>query len=257
MNRPSAILPVVAVILIALGLILFYIFGGSSNTPAKSTGPAPAAANNPTTKPLQTKPSVSAPPAAPSPIFAALTSTDPAALTRALAANKNGVDAKDASGRTPLMVAAQAGNAEAVRTLAAANASIDAKDSSGNTALILAARAGKLDSIRALLDQGASINAANDAGQTALAAAAGEPGHADTVRLLLEASADPEIADASHATPLMLAAEHGDADCVIVLLNAGASPTAKTPDGRSALDRAKTRTDDAGKAVVAVLDQAD
>ncbi len=65
-------------------------------------------------------------------------------------------NARDASGRPALVVAASAGRLETVRTLLRAGASPDATDRSGWTALHEAARKGDLALVRALLDAGAT-----------------------------------------------------------------------------------------------------
>jgi hypothetical protein len=54
----------------------------------------------------------------------------------------------------------------------------------------------------------------------------------------------------------MFAAERGDGDKILLLLNAGAAARAKSSDGRSALDRALARNDDAGRRCAQILEQA-
>ena len=289
MTRPSAVLPTVAVLLLAAGLVLFYFTTRAGKSPAGAPGTAAPQVNRTPAQPQPTAPNTPEPT-----LLAAAGSGDAAAVQRLLASPtkplldepaRTGMDvglnalqlaasrghsgivraliqagaapeARTADGWTPLMFAARAGSAETVSDIANAGAAVDAKNKAGETALIVAAKAGKAEAVRVLFNAGASVNAADEQGNTALAAAVSLPGRAEVVQLLLEANADPDIPDGSGATALMKAAERADPETVVILLNAGASATAKSSDGRTALDRARTRTDPQGQQVATVLDQA-
>ena len=101
------------------------------------------------------------------------------------------VNAKDSRGQTPLMLAAERGDAIRVRALIAAHASLDSRDNEGRTALVVAAgsdQKGSLDCVRQLIAAGADVNASDDDGTTPLMEAAS--GHLDSVKALIAAGAD-------------------------------------------------------------------
>ena len=81
------------------------------------------------------------------------------------------VDAKDSSGRTPLMLAAdneQFVPDDVMKLLLDKGAQLNAQDPEGNTPLILAAKAGSMSGVEFLVGSGAEVNAKNNAGETAL-----------------------------------------------------------------------------------------
>jgi len=99
-----------------------------------------------------------------------------------------GLDARDAQGRTPLVVAASAGQAEVVRTLLAQGAGVNATSEDGRTALIAAAQSNQLVVIQALIKAGANLNAATRGTGTALEVAESK-GEAQIAALLLASGA--------------------------------------------------------------------
>ncbi len=196
------------------------------------------------------------------------------------------VEARAKDGRTALMYAAGWADAPTVKALLDASARIDARSDDQWTALMMAASRGTLDSLDALIKSGANMEFKNRWGQTALICAAlvadvekvkklihGSPLNAadaagltalnvacgggedstPVVAALLEASADPKIADSDGVTPLMRAADRGDAARAGMLLKAGAPVDTKDKSGRTALDWAIARDDDAGRAVAQLL----
>lgn len=165
-------------------------------------------------------------------------------------------DASGNEGRTPLMLGAARGHGSVVARLTEAGASVDARDVHGRTALMAAAQGAHVEAVHALLSAGASLNTADHAGTTALALAAGVPQGQSVVQALLEAGADPDAADHTGFTPLMYAARSGPPGSVVLLLNAGASPGTRAQDGRTALDLARARADEAGQAIADLLAQA-
>jgi ankyrin repeat protein len=133
-------------------------------------------------------------------------------------------DAVNRYGYTPLVIAAQAGNASLVRALLNAGADPNHPVPGGETPLMGAARAGSLDAVQALLAAGANPNAKEEErDQSALIWAAAE-GHADVVRALIAAKADFRIRLDSGFTPLLFAARDGKLEVVKALLAAGANP---------------------------------
>jgi hypothetical protein len=79
-----------------------------------------------------------------------------------------GLDARDAQGLTPLIVAAAEGQADMVRSLLAQGAGVNATSADGRTALIAAAENNRIDSVQALIAAGANLNAATRGTGTAL-----------------------------------------------------------------------------------------
>ncbi len=163
------------------------------------------------------------------------------------------IDARSEDQWTALMMAASRGSSESLDALIAAGANMEFKNRWGQTALTCAALVADTEKVRKLV-HGSPLNAADANGMTALNVACG--GGEDSnpvVAALLEAGADPKIADSDGVTPLMRAADRGDAARVAMLLKAGAPVDAKDLSGRTAMDWATARDDDAGKAVAAVL----
>lgn len=83
------------------------------------------------------------------------------------------VNARDGSGYTPLMIASESGQFEAVKGLIANGATVDLARTTGMTALQLACQSGHTAVAKFLLDQGASINKADICGETPLHHASG------------------------------------------------------------------------------------
>lgn len=171
------------------------------------------------------------------------------------------IDARDADGRTPVMVATVARRTEAVRTLADAEADLDIRDDTldnvllyaganglldivrlaneagadpaltnrfGGTALIPACERGHVDVVRYLLaESDVDVDHVNRLGWTGLLEAIvlsdGGPAHQEIVRLLLDAGADPDLADGDGVTPLAHARVRGFAEIVTLLEAADAT----------------------------------
>lgn len=146
-------------------------------------------------------------------------------------------------GTTPLMHAAEIGDAERVRKLLTAGEQVNATDPAGNTALAYAAGSGDPDTVRVLLRAGAAgplgraLSDAAVAGSTAavevlLNAGAHGLDHAlvaavvndepATVRLLLEKGADPNSRDSEGKEVLQIACGNGNVTIEKLLRNAGA-----------------------------------
>jgi hypothetical protein len=83
------------------------------------------------------------------------------------------VNARDANGRTALMITAENGHSDATKYLLERGADINAQDSDGRTALILAVIGGHDDTVKLLLRWRPNVNVVDVAGRTALAEARG------------------------------------------------------------------------------------
>ena len=95
-------------------------------------------------------------------------------------------------------------------------ASVDARDDSGETPLIKAAEAGDCSAVRDLLERGADATAESYTQWTALHGAA-ENGCVDCIRLLVDAGARPDARAKSGLTPAEIAKKYGQ-DAAFALL---------------------------------------
>jgi uncharacterized protein len=179
---------------------------------------------------------------------------------RALIAEGADVDARDRHGRTPILVATMARQADAVRALIEAEADVDIRDDNlanpflyagaeglldilrlvneagadpaitnryGGVALIPASERGHVEVVRYLLEESdVDVDHVNNLGWTALLEAVilgdGGPRHQAIVRLLVEHGADPELADRDGLTPLAHAQARGQREVEAILVEAGA-----------------------------------
>jgi ankyrin repeat protein len=212
----------------------------------------------------------------------------PEAVEAAIARGGN-VDAPGISGRTPLQIAADHGDAATVARLLAHGARVDERGNDGTTPLQLASRRGasacigllahsshELDAFagmkrrtalhdaslaadaegpRVLLHAGADPNARDGDGKTALhLVAAADPYRTALVApVLLDGGADPKIQDARGFAVLHAAAFHDNPTLVrLVIARARESLDVVTPLGENALDVAlRWRHDAAAEALLA------
>jgi uncharacterized protein len=91
---------------------------------------------------------------------------------------------------TPLLLAAQSGNAAVMAPLVAAGADVNAKTANGTTALMLAAASGSADAVKVLLDKGADINAQESVRGLNAAMFAAAQNRAEVLTLLAKRGAD-------------------------------------------------------------------
>jgi ankyrin repeat protein len=165
-------------------------------------------------------------------------------IIKALLAAGANVNAADAFGQTPLMIASQGGSKEVIKLLldAGARASINAKDVKGHTALMFAPM--RYDSepeiVRVLIAAGADVNAVNEDGQTALMLAA-QGGSIEIIQLLLKSGVSISTKDNKGQTALMYSSQPSsyrqpfNADVSKILIQAGASVNEKDAQGLTAL----------------------
>lgn len=189
----------------------------------------------------------------------AVAAQDTAAMGRLIAAGAD-LNATDAHGRTPLMIAGYRRDLAAAGLLIKAGADVNALDSqrydlitiaavadhaamirlalaSGGdprlvtspydgTALIAAAHLGHVAVVQALIDGGAPLDHVNNLQWTALIESIvlgdGGPRHVACLRALVAAGANVNIPDGNGATPLTLARRAGYAEMVRILESAGA-----------------------------------
>ncbi|HEX8522693.1 MAG TPA: ankyrin repeat domain-containing protein [Tepidisphaeraceae bacterium] len=160
------------------------------------------------------------------------------------------IDGRDAVGRTPLHIAAEAGDIKTMQALVERGADVNVQVKSdeyenadwGNTPLHLAARNGKTDAVQYLVFRGASINAVNHRGVTPLHMASHWP---EVAALLTGAGATVDAPDCYGRTPLHWAAadpEDKEARALATLLRAGGQMDRRDKEGRTALAHAALNT---------------
>ncbi|MEN8176054.1 MAG: thioredoxin fold domain-containing protein [Pseudomonadota bacterium] len=128
------------------------------------------------------------------------------------------------------------GNLEAART-AAQDGNLEARDAKGWTPLMVAAGSGNPEMVSLLLAAGATADVSDRLGRTPLHLAAKEL--TETSRLLIQAGADVDSRNAGGITPLMLAAGGDRREIVDLLLAAGARVDLKDYQGDSVVDWAQ------------------
>lgn len=169
---------------------------------------------------------------------------------RAVLSRGADVNARDAAGNTPLMLATTYGDVASMRLLLERGADVNAANHEGATALMRAAV--DFEKLRLLVERGANVNAQSKLGNTPLMLAARPNNSHPAVELLLARGANAKAANHFGATALMAAAAGGDEKSASLLLQHGANVNAQpTPDepgfilggGRSALMWASFRGD--------------
>jgi len=153
-------------------------------------------------------------------------------ISRVTALIDKGVDlnARDGTGQTPLMTAANNNRVEILRLLLQKGADVNEKVSGGTpawmngwTALMVAANHGNCGAVRVLLDGGANPKSTADVGSTVLMVALGC--RDDIMGALQRVGADSDVKRDSGA--LMSAALTGDLNAVRTLLDKGTDVNAK------------------------------
>lgn len=180
-------------------------------------------------------------------LFAALGKDRHAALKKVLAAGDNPNPCH--GGRTPLMIAAAAGDADALHLLHQAGAIIDApRDAQqGGTALHAALSAGQWRAAAILLERGADTRLRDEDGNTGLhhlanSAHSGDPGaQAALAESMLKLGAAIDAPGPQASTPLMLAIDAGKRELAAFLVDQGADPALRNARGENALAIARRR----------------
>lgn len=148
------------------------------------------------------------------------------------------LETRDIRGRTPLIVAAEEGNAEEVRNLVGKGARIDAGDDCNWTAMMRAAAGGHNDILEYLLDNGADIDHLEKTGYSALMAAVVN-NRPESARILVAHEAELDIQEKENGqTALMWAVRNRNPALVQLLLSAGADTAIENRKGQTAKDLA-------------------
>ena len=141
-------------------------------------------------------------------------------VIRKLLDNGADVNARDAEGNTPLILASLYASPECVELLIEKGADVNAANKADATALIRAAT--DYEKSRLLLATGANVQVRTALGNTPLILAARRDGNSRTVQLLLERGANATEHNDAGISPVLSGAASGDLGTVQLLLNAGA-----------------------------------
>lgn len=160
---------------------------------------------------------------------------------------KQGADPRTRSltGRTLLMVAAEANDRDLMAQALAADPDPNQRDQSGRSALEYAVQAAQgreefTGVVQTLVQNGADLNAVAMAVGGPLVTAASN-GNTEIVQVLVAAGAGVDQQDFQGYTPLFWAALHGQVRTVEALLTAGADPSIRARDGLTAAEEVRLR----------------
>lgn len=174
----------------------------------------------------------------------AVQSGDLAKVGSAIAAGAP-LEGRDATGRTPLLIATRADRVEIALALIAAGADVNAKDDIHDTPYLFAGAEGRNAILKAMLATGrVNLRDTNRYGGIALIPAS-EKGHPETVRMLLEAGSDVNHVNNLGWTALLEAVILSDGgpvhqEIVGLLIDGGAKNIADK-DGVTPLEHARQR----------------
>lgn len=182
--------------------------------------------------------------------FVAIKQDNPGAIRQLLT---RGFDANtvDPKGQHGLYLAIQEPSLKAAQALLDwPKTNVNALNASGESPLMLAAIKGQTELVAALIKKGADVN---KTGWTPLHYAASK-GHLAIMNLLLENHAYIDAESPNGTTPLMMAAQYGTTPAVKLLLDAGADPLLKNQQGLTAIGFAQrvSRTESADLIAAAV-----
>lgn len=161
----------------------------------------------------------------------------------------------DEDGRTPLHVAAGAGDVIVVGALLKAGAAVDAVGwmPGGMTALRAASGGGHMEVMRMLLDGGAAVDLAAGAMLSTALRAAAIGGHEAAAEMLLRAGAEVDLPDKRGAPALWRAAGAGSTAVVVLLIAAGAILSDRTFGRTARVEAVRSRHSDTAR----VLEEAE
>jgi ankyrin repeat protein len=152
-------------------------------------------------------------------LVTAIRNADPQAIRQSLDDGAD-VNARDAEGNTPLILASFYASPQCVKLLIDRGADVNTANRAGATPLIRAATS--YEKTRLLVAAGADVRVRTALGNTPLLLAARRAGNSRTVRLLLESGADAAQRNDVGISPVLAAAASGDPETVCLILDAGA-----------------------------------
>jgi ankyrin repeat protein len=160
-------------------------------------------------------------------LIAAIRNGDKKAIVKLLDGG-TAVDARDAEGNTPLILASFYAGPDCIELLLTRGADPNVANKAGATPLIRAAT--NYEKADLLVAAGANVRArTTDFGNTPLILAARRVDNSQTVKLVLDHGADSQESNNLGVTPILVAAASGDLQTVTLLLDHGADPNAFPP----------------------------
>lgn len=176
-------------------------------------------------------------------------------LARIIRASPDCVDARNDRGRTPLHVAAQNGQNDAVKVLISNGAEVNARSGWGYTPLVFAAESYRHEVVVTLLDSGADLEVVTKDGFTALhkAVLKEKKNEHDLLAVLLIRGANCNALNKEGLTALQSAVAAGKLSNARTLCGFGADPTFKNTGGKNSLDYVKTLEKKVGREMADVL----
>ncbi len=167
--------------------------------------------------------------------FVAIRQDNPGAIQQLLTRGFD-ADTVDPKGQHGLHLAIQEPSPKAAQALLDwPKTNVNALNANGESPLMLAAIQGQTEMVASLIKKGADVN---KTGWTPLHYAASK-GHLAIMDLLLENHAYIDAESPNGTTPLMMAAQYGTTPAVKLLLDAGADPLLKNQQGLTAIDFAR------------------
>lgn len=167
--------------------------------------------------------------------FVAIKQDSPGAIRQLLSRGFD-ADTVDPKGQHGLHLAIQEPSLKAAQALLDwPKTNVNAFNANGESPLMLAAIQGQTEMVASLIKKGADVN---KTGWTPLHYAASK-GHLAIMDLLLENHAYIDAESPNGTTPLMMAAQYGTTPAVKLLLDAGADPLLKNQQSLTAIDFAR------------------
>lgn len=185
-----------------------------------------------------------APPDPPGALLAAAASGD-ADLAAAAVRAGAGLEVRDARQRTPLLLAVTGDRLDVARLLVGLGADPDALDDRHDTPWLVTGVTGSVPMLEVLLPAGPDLTIRNRFGGVSVIPAA-ERGHVEYVRRVVQTGIDVNHVNDPGWTALLEAVHYGDGspryqEIVRILLAAGADPSIEDANGRTALEHAEAR----------------
>jgi len=152
-----------------------------------------------------------------------------------------------------LMQAVKADNAAQVRQLIAAGVDVNAADASGDIPLIMAAYLGHTEITRLLLEAGADVTAVDSGMKATALHAAAYAGRTEPARLLIQHGIDIDAQGPYNGyTALHDAIWQNNVETARVIVDAGADLTLRNHEGQTPLEMARDRK---RQQIVAMIEQ--
>ena len=146
------------------------------------------------------------------------------------------VNARDQSGRTPLMEACKHCRANVVTFLIEHGAEVNARDQSGHTPLMEACSHGEESAVTFLIEHGADVDPQDNDEETALHHAVySDCESLEILSCLILKGLDVNACESDGRSPLMIASVRGKVNSVAFLLEHGANVNLQNKNGKSAL----------------------